>query len=116
MLLLSRPVIKHCHPERNREGSAFSRGCQILRGVRLRIQAVQSNLDLRIATARIREARAMRGVTAAGWYPMVDVSGSYSHSRTSLNTNQTRNVSSFPGFKRESDLWQAGFDASWEID
>src|ERR1043166_5483802 len=48
-------------------------------------RAVKSNLDLRIAEARIREARASRAVTAAGLWPTVDVSGSYSRNRASAN-------------------------------
>ena len=39
-------------------------------------RAVSTNLDLRQAQARIREARAARAVTAAGEWPAVDVSGS----------------------------------------
>jgi outer membrane protein, multidrug efflux system len=40
-------------------------------------RAVQSNRDLRTAAGRVREARALRGVTAADDWPMLDVSGSY---------------------------------------
>ncbi len=76
-------------------------------------RAVQSNLDLRLAEARIRETRASRAVTAAGAWPAVDVSGSYSRSRESENGP----VSEFPGRGgREQDLFTTGFDASWEID
>src|SRR4051794_32633480 len=35
--------------------------------------AVNNNLNLRAATARILEARAQRGVVAADWWPTVDV-------------------------------------------
>src|SRR5262245_18772426 len=44
-------------------------------------RAVRSNLDLRLAEARIREARASRAVTASGAWPTVDVSGSYTRNR-----------------------------------
>src|ERR1041384_877753 len=44
---------------------------------RLIESAVAANLDLRIATARIREARALRKVAAADLFPTVDTSGSY---------------------------------------
>src|SRR5574341_2597426 len=46
-------------------------------------RAVRSNHDLRTAEWRIREARASRGVTAAGAWPQADVSSSYSWGRTS---------------------------------
>src|SRR6266498_508167 len=48
-------------------------------------RAVQSNFDVRIAEARIREARASRAVTASGLWPTLDVSASYSRNRTSEN-------------------------------
>ena len=48
-------------------------------------RAVRSNLDLRLAEARIREARASRGVIAADAWPTLDISGSYSRSRASEN-------------------------------
>jgi multidrug efflux system outer membrane protein len=48
-------------------------------------RAVKSNLDLRIAEARIREARASRAVVASGAWPTVDVSASYKRNRTSEN-------------------------------
>src|SRR5258706_4817990 len=46
-------------------------------------RAAAENLDLKVAAARIREARAQRGVANAGLYPSVDTSGSYRRSRTS---------------------------------
>jgi NodT family efflux transporter outer membrane factor (OMF) lipoprotein len=76
----------------------------------LAAEAVESNLDLRVATARILEARANRGVVAADLYPNVDVSGSYS--RNNLSKNAHGGVVGV----RQYDFWQAGFDASWEID
>jgi outer membrane protein, multidrug efflux system len=75
-------------------------------------RAVQSNLDLQIAEARVREARAQRVVVAAAYYPEIDASGAYSRSRTSENANTSR-TSSTPG---GVNLYQAGFDASWELD
>lgn len=80
-------------------------------------RAVRGNLDLRLAQARVREARAQRGVVKADLYPTVNVSGSYQRSRRSSNVNfgQTGGGSqNTTGV--EGDLYQAGFDASWEID
>src|SRR5918996_242537 len=86
-------------------------------------RAVGSNLDLRSAEARVREARALRAVTASGAWPAADVSGSYTRSRTSENAfsfpSQGRGVgaSSFRGDNLgQQDLFRSGFDASWEID
>ena len=84
-------------------------------------RGVKSNLDLRIAEARVREARATRAVTAAGAWPAIDTSGSYSRSRASKNAlsfpSQTDGgISGGVGRELEQDLFRAGFDASWEID
>ena len=77
---------------------------------RLIAEAVQSNLDLRSAEARVREARAARGIVTADYWPDIDATGGFTRTRVSQNTT-------FGGFgSRERDLWQAGFDAAWEID
>jgi multidrug efflux system outer membrane protein len=71
-------------------------------------RAVDGNKDLRIAKARIREARARRGVVGADLLPTVGTSGAYARNRTS------EHVGSAPPW--EEDFFQAGFDAEWEID
>jgi outer membrane protein, multidrug efflux system len=79
-------------------------------------RAVQSNFDLRIAEARIREARASRAVVAAGAWPTVDILGSYSRIRTSENALALGTLAPQGGGQLEQDLFKTGFDASWEID
>ena len=78
--------------------------------------AVKSNLDLRIAEARIREARASRAVTASGLWPTLDVSAFYSRNRTSENAFALGSLAPQGGGNLEQDLFKTGFDASWEID
>jgi NodT family efflux transporter outer membrane factor (OMF) lipoprotein len=73
--------------------------------------AVQANLDLRLAAARVREARALRGVTAAGKWPTVESSGVYTRSRSSENVAPQGAIS-----RGDTDLFQLGFDAGWELD
>jgi multidrug efflux system outer membrane protein len=70
-------------------------------------RAVASNLDLKLAEARIREARAAKGVAAGGLGPSLDASGSYQRRHSSAD-NGTGSSS--------GDQYQAGFDAGWEID
>lgn len=67
-------------------------------------RGIQSNLDLRQAKARIRQARAARGLAGAAFWPAANASADYRHSRS-------------PGaFGAEQDLFQAGADAAWELD
>jgi outer membrane protein TolC len=74
-------------------------------------RAVRTNLDLRMAAARVREARALRGVAAADHCPTVTVSGAYARNRLSENLTTTPK-----SIAPEYDLFQSGFDASWELD
>jgi NodT family efflux transporter outer membrane factor (OMF) lipoprotein len=77
---------------------------------RLVNDARQSNLDLRQANARILEARAARGfVTSQNW-PSIDAFGNYTRTRNS------KNIASGGFVPTENDFFQAGFDATWEID
>ncbi len=72
-------------------------------------RALASNLDLRSAAARVREARALRGVAAGALLPEAGGGGSYERLRWSEN-------GLFPSDGKAFDFYQAGFDASWEID
>jgi NodT family efflux transporter outer membrane factor (OMF) lipoprotein len=73
---------------------------------RLIERAETGNRDLRKAAARIREARARRGLSEADRYPTLDASSSVTRSRGSADTGGTTT----------RDLFAAGLDASWEID
>jgi len=50
---------------------------------RLMAKALRSNRDLRIAETRLREARALRNVVSAGFWPTVDASAAYTRLCTS---------------------------------
>ena len=66
-------------------------------------RGIASNLDLRLAAARVREARAARGIALSTDLPTANASGAARESRAS-------------GSSRTGKLYQAGLDASWEID
>ena len=72
-------------------------------------QAQARNLDLRLAQARLREIRAQYGVTRSQIGPEVAATGGVNRARTSEAQGQ-------PGLDNPRTSWQAGFDASWEID
>ncbi len=85
-------------------------------------RAVRSNTDLRIAVARLREARAELTGTAARTLPTIDVAGSYTNSQFSENgflkglgdVNGSAPGAIFPG--QQIDLHEVSLDASWELD
>lgn len=70
-------------------------------------QAMESNLSVEIAKARVREARALLREEAANLLPAGDVLGSASRLRTPAGDNMPAYTSS---------EYRAGFDASWEVD
>jgi len=77
-------------------------------------QALAANLDIAEAEGRLREARAQLGATRANGAPQATLSASAQQNRTSLNGAVP--LGSFPGYQRNFALYNAGFDASWEID
>ncbi|WP_413188322.1 efflux transporter outer membrane subunit [Paraburkholderia sacchari] len=85
-------------------------------------EAVAGNLDVATATARIREARAVLRQAGGALYPSVNASGAYTRSgsgATALAANGTTPTDSSAtalGATGPVNLFQAGFDASWEID
>ncbi|WP_333654319.1 TolC family protein [Dissulfurispira sp.] len=64
-------------------------------------RAVIGNLDLKNAMARVREARACRGIAKADLFPTLDATGSASWSRSSNKDTDTT-----------SELYSAGFDSN----
>ena len=77
-------------------------------------KALAANLDIAEAEGRLREVRAQRGVAKARTLPNASVSGSAQQIETSLNGQfPAKNI---PFYQRDFSLFDAGFDASWEID
>ena len=73
-------------------------------------RTVEQNLTLQQAESRVREARASRRIAAADLWPQIGASGSYTRERTS------RNGPSAGAARKTFNLFQAGFDANWEVD
>ncbi len=69
-------------------------------------RAVRGNLDLKQAEARVREARARRGIVRANQFPTLDANGAVQLRRSSPST----------GTGKESDFFSVGFDSAWELD
>jgi len=100
-------------------------------------QLADANLDVAAASARLRQSRAEQRVAGAAEYPTVDGAVSYDRERGSPNGilsllgvtptgTQSQSASGstplgvapLPGSKGSPayNLYQAGFDASWELD
>jgi NodT family efflux transporter outer membrane factor (OMF) lipoprotein len=103
-----------------------------------------ANLNVRLATIRLAESRSQRRITGADQFPTLQADGSYTRERVSQNgalslfggsgggtsfASNGGNASggnTMPGAIPNSitgnksvppfDLWQYGFDASWELD
>ena len=94
-------------------------------------EAVRQNLDLQTAALRIEEARAQRGSAAAQGRPSVSGMGLGGRQRSSENgftsalaggaaqqggSSGGAGAAAAPAPSPYSDLFQAGFDATWELD
>ena len=81
---------------------------------RLIAAALAQNLELRQAAARVDEARALRDRVAGGQYPAVSAGASVNRRRQSENGPLP--VGSIPGLEATQTIYDAGFDAAWELD
>jgi len=77
--------------------------------------AMVSNLDVRLAQARVRESRAHRGVARSAFWPEVDARAGYARSRQA-ETSPAGLAFTALGLPLENSLFDAALDMSWEID
>jgi NodT family efflux transporter outer membrane factor (OMF) lipoprotein len=105
--------------------------------VALESRLATDNLDVQAASARLLQSRAGMRIAGAEQYPMIGSSASYNREQASPNGivsllgvtpvgvqpqsasgNSAFGVSSMPGATGSPpyNLWQYGFDASWELD
>jgi NodT family efflux transporter outer membrane factor (OMF) lipoprotein len=87
-------------------------------------RALESNLDLKLALARVAESRAARGLATSALLPLVGASGGFTRLRGGLAQGLSR-AGVLPGAPQsraslispfETNIFQAGFDSSWELD
>ena len=78
-------------------------------------RAGKSNLDLKLASIRLREAKAARGIVAAGLWPTANLDGSATRYKGSEHT-----PGAIPGFpnpaSKDQSNYQIATDALWELD
>ena len=70
-------------------------------------EALKTNLDVELTIARLRQARAAQGIAIAGLFPAVSGSAEYQRETPAHPSGSVA---------RTQDLYQAGFDAAWELD
>lgn len=96
----------------------------------LELRVAGENLDVQAATARLAESRAELGVAGAAQFPTFNANGSYTHQKSSdigefaaapnalgangASGNTTGGLKS--SHLHAFDVYQVGFDASWELD
>jgi NodT family efflux transporter outer membrane factor (OMF) lipoprotein len=81
----------------------------------LEARALEANLDLKLAQARLHEARALRGLAGAALGPSATASGMAGRERESANQPLLGGLLP-PGTPMTSNVYQGGFDAGWELD
>ncbi len=99
-----------------------------------------ANLNVRINTIRLAESRSQRQITGADQFPTLQTDGSYTREKPSQKgvlslfsagggtsfgsqgsqanglTGSQGGIPNFSGIGQPFNLWQYGFDASWELD
>lgn len=86
---------------------------QLTRFVQL---ALEQNLDLAQAFARVTQARAGLGAANAALLPSGNVTGQAARAYQSVETPLGRVLNSRPGFDRFGNAFEADVSASWELD
>ena len=75
-------------------------------------EAIENNLDLKTAAARVEESRAIAGIAKSFLFPEFNVTGAYGAQQTSRTSEPPQDVNGDRRFQN----WNAGFTLSWEID
>jgi len=100
----------------------------VLTGLEQRVAS--ENLDVQVATVRIAESRAQLGVVGAAQFPTLNANGSYTRQKASdvgvfSGSPNALGANGAPGNSTGGirgshlnpfDIYQVGFDASWEVD
>ncbi|MDG5974767.1 RND efflux system outer membrane lipoprotein NodT [Hydrogenophaga taeniospiralis CCUG 15921] len=78
--------------------------------------ALEQNLDLAQASARVTQSRAGLGAANAALLPSGQVTGQAARAYQSVETPLGQVLSSTPGFDRYGNAYDANLGASWELD
>lgn len=78
--------------------------------------ALEQNLDLSQAIARVTQSRASLGTADATFFPARPLSGQTTRCYQSIETQSTKTLSSTPDFDRYGNVYEANLSAGWELD
>ena len=79
-------------------------------------RALDQNLSLQAAIARVAQSRAAAQAAGARLLPTVDANASYTATHQSVQSPLGTIASAFPNYSRDQKEYVAGATASWEID
>lgn len=79
-------------------------------------RALTENLDLAAAFARVHEARASAAGASAQLLPTVDFGADAAEQNQSLQSPLGKIARTFPGYRRNQQIYDVGPAASWEVD
>ncbi|WP_460114971.1 efflux transporter outer membrane subunit [Pseudomonas sp. H2_D02] len=80
------------------------------------VQALEQNLDLAQASARVMQARAGLGAANAALLPSGNINGQAARAYQSVETPLGQVLDSTPGYDRYGSSYELNLGASWEID
>ena len=75
-------------------------------------ESLQNNFDLRIAAARVEEARSLAGISRSFLYPQINLSGGGSVQQVSRVSEPPQSITADRTYKN----WLLGFSLAWELD
>ncbi|MGO8705287.1 MAG: efflux transporter outer membrane subunit [Candidatus Brocadiia bacterium] len=85
--------------------------------LKLVTMTASQNLDVKASEARLRQARALRRAEASGLWPKLTSDAGYAHVHVGRTTDLLPEPVLQTGLVNpDEDFYQAGFDASWELD
>jgi outer membrane protein TolC len=79
-------------------------------------RALDQNLDLQAAIARVAQSRAAAQAAGAALLPTIDANTSYTAEHQSTQSPLGALASAFPNYSRDQKEYVVGATASWEID
>ena len=79
-------------------------------------KALEQNLDLAQAAARVAQARAGLGAANAALLPSGNINGQAARARQSVETPLGQVLNSTPGYDRYGSAYELNLNAGWEID